>query len=167
MQIERNEVLNDENDMERNCKLLLLEENLSACVLTRQRESLLKELKYLKDTKAQKGKIATLFCIKERIVGPKKSSPSAVSLVDPVTHTEVNTVQGIKNTTLAYCSSLLTNGLPVKGFEADIEFKVLLNNLRIKPDNYDTDQDLFDSTFDELVKKPGAKYDFINKAGPP
>ena len=161
MQIERGEVLNDENDMERHSKLLLLEEKLSACVLTRQRESLLKELKYLKDSKAQKGKIATLFRIKERIVGPKKSSPSAVSLVDPVTHTEVNTVQGIKDTTLSYCSSLLTNGPPVKGFEADIEFKVLLHNLRIRPDNYDTDQelsdDLFDSTFDELVKKPGAK----------
>ena len=169
LQTEREEILAETDCSERHRKLQLVEEKMSACMLSKQRDTLVREIKYLRDTRAQKGKVAAIFRVKERVLGSKKANPSAVSLIDPVSSKEINTVQGIKEVTLSYCSSLLTNRKPSEEFEPDIDFKVSLHKVRMHShtdSNYELPDDLFDSTFSELSKKPGTKYDFITKAGP-
>ena len=54
-----------------------------------QREQFEKELKSLKETRSMKGKSASIFELKNRIVGKKKVEQEATVVKDPETEVEI------------------------------------------------------------------------------
>ena len=66
------------------------------------------------------------------MVGAKKSNQEATIITDPVTKSEVNTVEEIKRVSLNYCSELLTNRSPKPGYEDILLWKSKMHELRMK-----------------------------------
>ena len=83
----------------------------------------------------------------------------------------VNPIE-IKEVSFDYCSNLLTNRKPKIEFEENLMEKELVHMIRMTEICEDEDDDLaelteerFTKTYNTLANTPGAKYDFIVKAG--
>ena len=82
-----------------------------------------KEVESLLSKMNKKGKSAAVFELKERILGSKMASMEAVVLEDPETGCVVDSPEEIKAVSLAYCTNLLTNRMPTKGYEGITQYK--------------------------------------------
>ena len=115
------------------------------------------------------GNAAAVFSLRERIIGSKKGNQGAVVIVDPETGSEVNSVSEIKEVTLNYCCNLLTNRPPKVEYEEEFNLKNDLHEIRMiesePTDCFDLFEEIFDTTYKSLEKRPGGKYNFIMKAG--
>ena len=85
-----------ENTTERDSQINILEEKITAKVLSNQRLKLEKELVKLKDMKSKKGKSAAIFHLTDKVVGRKKTGQEATTMMDPVTSEELVTRGKIK-----------------------------------------------------------------------
>ena len=64
-------------------KIKAVEDEIKSVTLRSQREDIEKEIMSLKKIKNKKGRAAAIFRLKERIVGNKKQSQEAMSIIDP------------------------------------------------------------------------------------
>ena len=79
------------------------------------------ELESLSNLKESKGKTAALFQLKNKVVGSRKASQEPTTIIDPDSGAVVFTPNKIKETILKYCKNLLTNRIPNKDYEEDID----------------------------------------------
>ena len=79
-----------------------LDGKITTELLSTQREQFEKEIRSLKDIKATKGKAASIFTLKNNIVGHKKTKQEATVVKDPETGKEINEAEEIKKVCLAY-----------------------------------------------------------------
>ena len=123
------------------------------------------------ETKSNRGLTAATFQLKEKIVGPKSVSTEAVTVLDPISGNEVNTALAIRQVSLEYCCTLLSSREPAEQFEADLEMKKAVHEIRMLVDTSSSEYDvlkpeLFETTYKRLYKSSRNKYDTIMKAGP-
>ena len=93
-------------------KLIEINEKFTEHFLKEQRENLETGIKSLKEVSKNKGKSASIFKLKESVVGPKKTQQEPTYVKDPKTKKEVFDVKMIKQKSLDYCVDLLTNRAP-------------------------------------------------------
>ena len=124
----------------------------------------------MKSLKSSKGFSSTIFKIKDDILGPKKITQEASSLIDFKTGCLLTSPTDIKRVSLQYCQELLANRNPKEGFEADIDMKYQIHEARmlerLEDDIEVITEQMFEVTFKALKSKPGNKYEFIMKGGP-
>ena len=128
-----------------------------------------KEIRSFNEIKSRKGKCAAVFKLRESVVGSKKKLPESTVLIDPVTNTEVNSVEGIKRISLNYCKQLLTNRSPNSGYEDVLAEKYKLHEIRMKESvpEYENDltHEMYTKALERLNKNNPDKYRFILRAG--
>ena len=73
-----------------------MEQKISEILLHEQRNNFEKEITALKDLKIKKGKSASIFDLKNKIVGKKKMEQEATVLKDPTNNQEVTDPEEIK-----------------------------------------------------------------------
>ena len=66
--------------------------------------------------------MASIFHLKDKIVGNKKIPQEQVALVDPKTNQPVYSAKEIKRVTLEYCVSVLTNDEPKEKYKDLIRY---------------------------------------------
>ena len=116
----------------------------------------------------KKGKTATVFKLKEKLYGSKKSKQDIVSITDPITNEIVTDRNKIKEVTLKYCGDLLTNRKPKEEYKAQLELKNELHRKRMNESDENEFQftdEMFTKTLIELKKKHNEKYSFIIRSG--
>ena len=119
--------------------------------------------------KSKKGMISAVFNLKETLVGKKKKTQEATSIIDPETRKEVNSVAEIKRVSLQYCKNLLKNRAPRPGFEEILHDKTVMHELRMKEVNQADEitftKEMFNSALQRLSSNHPNKYKFILKGG--
>ena len=106
------ETLNDEDEI----LIENVDEKIKDKIINNQRIEFEKDISRLKEFKRNKGKVATVFKLKENIVGAKKDVPEAVSYIDPKTKTPVFNHEEILEVAVNYVHDLLTNNEPMNDF---------------------------------------------------
>ena len=128
-----------------------------------------KDMNHLVNIKETKGKSASVFALKDMIIGKKKSPLEPVVLIDPETGGEVNTPSDIKRVSLKYCVNLLKKNRPKSRFSAILKAKKETHFERmseaIEDDIEELPLEVFQKTFENMAKKHGNKYRFIINAG--
>lgn len=123
----------------------------------------------IKETKEMKGKAAAIFKLKDDLLGNKKAAQEPTVLINPDTMKEENTVEGIKKISLNYCQNLLTNRPPKPDYNMDINLKNILHDIRMKIDDDDRNEtltiEMFQKSYEALLKNLGKKYPFITGSG--
>ena len=76
-----------------------------------------RELKSIFETKQKKGKAASIFLLKDKVIGSKKVRSEPVMIEDPEAGIPIDTPEGIKSVSLEYCTKLLTNREPKPSFQ--------------------------------------------------
>ena len=122
----------------------------------------------LKDMKTNKGRAATVFNLKDKIVGSKKQQQEPAVIIDPSTKKSVTDTEEIKRISLKYCVDLLTNREPKEGFEEIIAMKRNVHKERMKEiidEEIEFNRKFFDECLEVIKKKRNNKYDFLIKSG--
>ena len=150
-------------------KLIEINEKLTEHFLKEQRENLETGIKSLKEVWKNKGKSASIFKLKESVVGPKKPQQEPTYVKDPKTKKEVFDVKIIKQKSVDYCVDLLTNRAPLDEYKDNIESKNLIHEYRMSvrnpEDEIEYSDNLFWNALERLKKNKNQKYDFVLKAG--
>ena len=127
------------------------------------------ELESLSNLRESKGKTAALFQLKNKVVGSRKASQEPTTIIDPDSGAVVFTPNKIKETILKYCKNLLTNRMPHKDYEEDIEIKRVLHKKRmdekVENDISSITVQIFNKSMEEVWKEKKTKYQFILNAG--
>ena len=157
-----------ENKCDLDDQLEKVDNLMAKALLSEQRENVEKEMQELKSLKYKKGKSASIFAIKNKVVGPKKIEQEATIIKNPKDNQELTEPAEIRKASLAYCKDLLTNRLPKVKFQTDVQLKIDVHGIRMK-ESVENDivfsKELFQKSFSALKKKNSHKYDFILKAG--
>ena len=66
----------------------------------------------------KKGKSASIFNLKEKVLGGKKQNQEATSIIDPKTKKRLFDHEEIKKASLQYVCDLLTNEKPKEDFKS-------------------------------------------------
>ena len=142
---------------------------LTVNYLQEQREDLEKGFKSLKETWKTKGRSASIFKLKEIVVGPKKPQQEPTSIKDTESKKEIFDVEKIRNKSLEYCVNLLTNRAPREGYAQYIKSKNAIHeyrmNVRDPDDEMEYSVDMFKNALEKLKKDGNKKYEFILKPG--
>ena len=150
----------DENDE--------LDEKINQKILEHQLKDYERKLHCLKQLEKEKGKSASVFKLKEKIVGSKKVAQEAVSMKDPDTGEIILENMKLKEASIKYVSNLLTNRSPKDDYKEEFDIMVSLHDLRMEEEkdeeNRITDED-FVTFLKQISKKNKEKYQFILKAG--
>ena len=123
--LERNDARLDED-------LDQIEKKMAETLLSEQRKGFETELNMIKDMKYKKGKSASIFTLKSKIVGKKKMEQEATVIVNPDDRKEITEPAEIRKVSLEYCKKLLTNREPKGKYEEDIQLKVKVHEKRMK-----------------------------------
>ena len=70
--------------------------------------------------KQRNGTAATLFRVKNNVVGNKTSTQEPTSIIDPTSGELLFEPKKIKDACLAYCKQLLTNSVPKEDIKDDV-----------------------------------------------
>ena len=127
------------------------------------------ECDYLERTEKAKGKSASIFSLKERILGRKNSPSESQAIEDPSSGFLIREHDKIKEVTLKYCAKILTNKKPNKGYENILKRKEELHAERMEEeigeDIEELSREQFDDALKHVSKKHSEKYRFILKGG--
>ena len=160
---------NISNQEEKNRKLEEVDSEMINVLKNIQRDNFEREIKDLKETKATKGRSASVFKLRDKILGSKKAAQEQVIIKDPITGTDIHTPEGIKEASLNYCIKLLTKREPKPAYKDVVEAKKVVHFERMKeviPNNVEElPEDLFFKVLDSLSKEPGDEHQFIVKSG--
>ena len=166
LQIRKNDcILNSEGKDDE--ELESIEKKIAENLLSEQRKNLEKELKLMNELKSKKGKSASIFAIKDKVIGKKKMEQEATIIKNPVDNIAVTEPEQIRQISLKYCTDLLTNRQPRGNFLEDIQWKKEIHELRMQ-EQYDDDiqfsRELFEKSL-KALKQKSPKYDFILRSG--
>ena len=170
LQREKVELIKKANSSDVEASVDKINEKMASIIQFNQRDAFEKEMADLRDVRRCKGKAASIFNLKEKIVGSKKTQAEAVVVRDPASGKDICDPTQIKKVSLDYCSDLLTNRSPKPEYEADIAMKKALHLLRMEEDEELSDleflsEDRFLETYQSLGKKKSNKYQFIMTGG--
>ena len=116
-----------------------------------------------------RGKIASVFKLKEIVTGKKKVIQEATVLFDPESNAEVTEVEAIKSLSLNHCKKLLTNRPPKSGYESDLQLKSVLHDDRMREsipeEEFELSYEMFNAALMRLKVKHASKFSFILKGG--
>ena len=158
----------NEDDFEDVVKII--DNEISAALLTNQRKVLEAELTLLRSAKLNKGNSAAIFKLKDSILGPKKIGQQAASLIDFRSGIELTNPKDIREASLQYCVQLLSNREPKAAFKKEVECKALMHQSRmVESIQNDVHNNLSVQMFDETLKALSVrdgKYEFIMNGGP-
>ena len=147
--------------------LVGVDDKLTEQFIKEQREEMERGFQSIISTAKTKGRSASVFKLKEIIVGSKKQKQEPSSVKDPKSNKEVFDVAEIKKKTLDYCVDLLTNRPPRDDYINDVESKNSIHDVRMLMRNADDEmeysEDLFNEAIEKLKKKGCKKYEFILK----
>ena len=110
----------------------------------------------------KKGKAASIFKLKDKIVGEEKESPESVAIIHPVTKIKLFNHDEILEAAVDYVHNLLKDNEPKDDFikEISIRNKIhdlrMLENLENDDENHFTEDD-FKNILDHLQKKSKQK----------
>ena len=134
-----------------------------------RKENLSNEVNKLCKIRNNRGNVAAIFKLKEAVVGSKKVSQEATTLLDPDSNEEVNSVSEIKRVSLTYCRNLLTNRNPSENFVDILKEKTEVHDQRMVESAPEHEMDLtigmFNSALRRIKTKNAEKYAFILKGG--
>ena len=150
-------IKNDGNTEE---ELMKIDQLMTENLLLEQRTNLDKELESLKDMKRKKGKSASIFALKNKIVGKKKLEQEATIIKNPANNEEVTDPDEIKRVSLEYCTTLLTNRKPKEKFEEDVKLKTIIHEKRMKEvieEEMKFSMEIFEKSLKALKKKNSNK----------
>ena len=161
---------NDDSPDDADGQLEKIEENIREELIRKQREEIEKELKDLKSKKKVKGVSAAIFSLKGSIVGSKKQSPEAISIIDPVSGKRLFDHEEIRTASLNYVTSLLKNNETKDQYKLEITAKNIVHEVRMqeKIDSEDHSElkiEDFTDIIKNLHKKNKEKYKFLLRAG--
>ena len=145
-----------------------LEKEIAENLLQEQRKNLEREFNNLKEIGSRKGKSASIFDLKNKVVGKKKMEQEATILKNPHDDKEVTEPKEILKISLDYCTTLLTNRQPKDKFKEDIQLKVDVHEkqmMEAHDDDVQFTRKLYDKSMKVLSTKNPNKYKFILKAG--
>jgi hypothetical protein len=145
-----------------------VDQKISEILLHEQRNNFEKESTALKDLKLKKGKSASIFDLKNKIVGKKKMEQEATVLKDPTNNQEVTDPEEIKKVSLNYCTWLLKNREPKDKFKEDVDLKRKIHEKRMNEflkDDIVFSEEMFQKSLKDLKQKKSNKYNFILKSG--
>ena len=127
------------------------------------------EISKLKEVNNVRGKIASVFKLKEIVTGKKKVIQEATVLFDPESNAEVTEVEAIKSLSLNHCKKLLTNRPPKSGYESDLQLKSVLHDYRMRDsipeEEFELSYEMFNAALMRLKVKHASKFSFILKGG--
>ena len=113
----------------------------------------------------KKGKSASIFALKNKIVGKKKLEQEATIIKNPLNNEEVTDPDEIQKVSLAYCTLLLTNRVPKEKFEEDVKLKTIVHAKRMTEvieEDMNFSMEIFEKSLKALKQKKNNKYDFFN-----
>ena len=133
-------------------ELETIEKKLAENLLSEQRKNLETELNLLKDLKIKKGRSASIFALKDKVVGKKKIEQEATVVKDPSDNNkEVTKPDEIRSISLKYCTELLTNRAPNKDYIEDIQWKKDIHEIRML-ERFDDDVKFSVTLFEKSLK---------------
>ena len=128
-----------------------------------------KDIKHLEEIYRTKGKLVSIFHLKDKILESKKIPHEQVVIVDPNSNQPVYSAKEIKRVTLEYCVSLLTNAEPKEKYKDLIKYKEEIHNVRMRETIDDDIEELsyerFSKIFRNMKGKTGNKYKFLTEGG--
>ena len=101
------------------------------------------------------------------IVRGGKGCLDCTAIVDPVSGKLVTSKSKIKKVSLEYCRNTLTNNVPSKGYEDDIQAKVDMVKRKVleKDGCVFIAKDIFDTVLSKFKKSGKKNYHFLVRAG--
>ena len=116
----------------------------------------------------RKGKAASVFYLKEKLLGSKKKDSEAPTVVlNPKNNELVFQLKEIIRVSAEYLKDLLTNRDPKEEYREDVELKRQVHQVRMNEtveNDIEFSTEMFEETFKLLKKKGGSKFDLILKA---
>ena len=150
-------------------KQISIDSAISTELEKKRKENLEKQIESIKNVKLKKGTTAAIFNLKESVVGSKTIKQETTIIKDPVTKSEVNTIEEIKRVSLNYCKDLLTNRDPKPGFEDILLWKYNVHEERmieyLPNEEPELSLSMFNAALRRLNTKHADKYAFILKGG--
>ena len=149
-------------------KMSDLEEKISKELQKKQKQNIENEISNLKSIRESKGKSASVFRLKEKIVGKKKASDGPSVVLDPKTNNPIFKPSSILKASVDYCKQLLTNDEPKDDFDKDLKLKRMVHDVRMKEaynEDYELTEEMFADVLKKLRRKCGGKYKFILQSG--
>ena len=122
------------NDEDENIQL---DEKINKKILEYQVKEYERKLLYLNELKKEKGRSASVFKLKEKIVGSKKAVQEAVSMKDPATGELILENEKLKEASVRYVSNLLTNRSPKEEYRKEFNIMESMHEIRMN----DSDED--------------------------
>ena len=117
-----------------------------------EKETYSKDMKFLENLCAKKGKAAGIFRLREKILGKKKSPQEKVVLIDPETGDQVTSPSEIKRVSLAYLTNLLTKKHSPEIFVEEITAKRNLHFMRMEERVVDDIEELSVEIFEKTPR---------------
>ena len=126
---------------------------------TTQHEKDIRSLEHLRNTK---GKAASIFALKDKVLGKKKGQQEQVFITNPITGEDVYNPEQIKSVSLSYLTNLLKTKEPKDEYVNIIAMKKTLHYERMLEQVPDDLEELslesFLKALELIRKKPGNKY---------
>ena len=112
-------------------------------------------------------KLGKIWEIRKQVLGGKKGCLDSTAIVDPVSGKLVTSKARIKEVSLEYCRNTLTNNVPSKGYEDDIQAKVDMVKRKVleKDGCVIITKDIFDTVLSKFKKSGKKNYHFLVRAG--
>ena len=130
--LQREKVLvKDSDDQSTKNKLKEIDIKLSNALNAVDRKNLERDIGNLQNVKKSKEKSASVFKLRENILGSKKREMEPVVVIDPDTGERADTPEEIKRVSLNYCKKLLTNRSPKPDYEESMKNKYKLHEDRM------------------------------------
>ena len=111
-----------------------------------------KDIKKMEDLKNGKGKSATVFWLRDEVIGKKKHKMDPIALTDPKTGFKVFNPTDIKRVSLDFCMDLLKKKKPKPGYEEVFRQRSYLHNERMSEVVLTDIEDLMYDKFVEIWK---------------
>ena len=93
------------------------EKQISKELQANQKVKVNEELKQLKKIREEKGKCASIYSLREKILGKRKTKEEPTAIMDPETKKLIFKPSEILRVSVEYCQKLLTNDSPKEEFE--------------------------------------------------
>ena len=120
--------------------------------------------------KKAKGQAASVFRLRDKVLGEKKLKPEAITIEDPSTGVMIDFPERIREVTLNYCIELLTNRIPREDFKEIVEKKKDLYKERMKEAIHNEEHECismedFSKAIEKISEKHKDKYQLILEGG--
>ena len=148
--------------------LALIDNKMNKRIMCIHSETLVNEIEKLKDISLKKGRSAMIFKLKDEVIGKKVTSQEPIVMYDSDSNVMLKDRKQIRDASLNYCVSLLTNRPPKDKYFDDVALVNKIHEVRMKTresDEIKLNRMMFDDSLSALASKHQNKYKFILNGG--